>query len=188
VTTSTVLDQVCQFFGGPYDANTHTYRTPPAPLLAAGLSVVRRAWAKRDDFFDYTANLGSPVGVGVATGCQMVAQIGDTRDHRVALPAIQGRRKVHYAIDLHCFIWSKARYAEDCQDFTYTLRDALVAKIRTDPTLGTGGIENNAFQVGEGSEDGGGEIVTHMEQAASEAEDTKAYLLISFEAHAYDVA
>jgi len=180
VTTATVIDQVCQFFGGAYDAATHTYRSP----AVAGLSVVRRAWAKRDDFADYFAGQT----VGTATGCQMVVQIPDTRDRRVALPAIQGRRKVHYGIDLHCFIWSKAAYAEDCQDFVYTLRDAIIARIRTDPTLGTGGIENNAFQVGEGSEDGGGEIATHMEQGATEAEGTKAYLLIQFEAHAYDVA
>lgn len=188
MTAATVLDQTCQFFGGAYDPLTHTYRTPPAGLLAAGLSVVRRSWAKRDDFADYITNLGSPVGVGILTGAQMIAQIGDTRDHRVTLPAIQGRRKVHYGIDLHCFIWSKAPYSEDCQDFMYALRDALIARIRTDPTLGTGGIETGNFQVGEGSEDGGGEIATHMEQAVTEAEDTKAYLLISFEAHAYDVA
>jgi len=180
VTAATVIDQVCQFFGGPYDATTRTYRTP----TVTGLSVVRRAWAKRDDFADYFA--GQPQGT--MTGCQMVVQIADTRDHRVALPAIQGRRKVHYAVEAHCFVWSKAPYAEDTQDFVYTLSDAIVAKIRTDPTLGTGGIETGNFQVGEGSEDGGGEILTHREQGATTDEGTKAYLLIAFEAHAYDVA
>jgi hypothetical protein len=72
-----------------------------------------------------------------------------------------------------------------------TLRDTLIAKIRTDPTLGSGGIENPnglGFQVGEGSEDGGGEIAWAAEQAETADEVTKAYLMISFEAHAYDVA
>ena len=179
-TTATVADQVCTFFGGAYDTPTRTYRTP----TVAGLSVVRRAWAKQDDAADYFVGQAP----GTTTGCQMVVFITDTRDHRVALPAITGRRKVHYAVEMHCFILSTAAYAEDVQDFTYALRDALVAKIRTDPTLGTGGIEAGNFQVGEGSEDGGGEIMTHFEQYDTTAELTKAYLLVSFEAHAYDVA
>ena len=179
-TTTTILDQICQFFGGAYDSATHTYHSP----TVSGLTSVRRGWAKRDDYNEYF--VGAPIGT--TTGCLLVVQIPDTRDHRVALPAIQGRRKVHYAIELHGFIWSKANYAEDGQDFAYTLRDAIVTRIRTDPTLGTGGIENNAFQVGEGSEDGGGEIMTHLEQMVTEDEASKAYMLISFEAHAYDVA
>lgn len=179
-TAVTVLDQVCQFFGGAYDPGTRTYRTP----TVSGLSVVRRAWAKRDDYADYFVGQAQ----GTMTGAQMVVQVPDTRDRRVALPAIQGRRKVHYALELHCFVWSKALYVEDCQDFTYGLRDAIIARIRTDPTLGTGGIEAGNFQVGEGSEDGGGEIMTHVEQPATVDDATKAYLLVTFEAHAYDVA
>jgi len=179
-TTVTILDQICQFFGGPYDPLTHSYHTP----TVTGLTTVRRGWAKREDYAEFFT--GQPLGT--MTGCVLVAQIPDTRDHRATLPAIQGRRKVHYAIELHGFIWSKAGYAEDGQDFGYTLRDAMVAKIRTDPTLGTGGIEAGNFQVGEGSEDGGGEIATHLEQMVTEDEASKGYMLISFEAHAYDVA
>jgi len=179
-TAATVIDQVCQFFGGAYDPLTHTYHTP----TVAGLTSVRRGWAKRDDYAEYFA--GAPVGT--TTGCLLVAQIPDTRDHRVALPAGQGRRKVHYAVELHGFLWSKAGYVEDGQDFGYALRDAMVARIRTDPGFGTGGIEAGNFQVGEGSEDGGGEIVTHLNQWVTDDECSKGYLLISFEAHAYDVA
>jgi len=179
-TTATVLDQICQFFGGPYDAQTHTYHTP----TVTGLTVVRRAFAKRDYFDDFF--LGQPPGT--MTGCVLIAQITDTRDHRIALPAIQGRRKVHYTVELHGFLWSKAGYVEDGQDFGYGLRDAMVAKIRTDPTLGTGGIETGNFQVGEPSEDGGGEIVTTLNQWVTEDEASKGYILITFEAHAYDVA
>ena len=176
---TTVLDQICQFFGGPYDATLHTYHTP----TVTGVSVVRRAFAKRDDFADYV--YGQPVGT--VTGCQMIAQISDTRDRRIALPAVLGRRKTRFTVDLHCFIWSKAAYVEDAQDFMYALRDAVIAKIRTDPTLGTGGIEAGNFQVGEGREDNE-EIVTQMQQQVTETEGTKGYLLVSFEAHSYDVA
>lgn len=176
MTVATVLDQVCVFFGGAYDAPTRTYRTP----TVAGLSVVRRAWAKRDDFAEYFVGQAP----GTMTGCQMVVQIPDDSDRRVALPAITGRRKHRYSVELHCFVWSKAPYAEDVQDFVHALGDAIKAKIRTDVTLGTGGIEAGAFQVGEGD----GDIASHREQGETTDEGTKAYLLISFEAHAYDVA
>lgn len=181
-TAASVLDQICQFFGGAYDSATRTYRSP----TVAGISVVRRSWAKEEDYADFF--FGQPQGT--QTGCQMVVQISGGRDHRETLPAITGRRKVHYGIDLHCFVWSSAAFAEDAQDFTYALRDAIFAKIRTDPTLGSGGIENPnglGFQVGEGSEDGGGEITWDFQQPATTDEITKPYLLISFEAHAYDV-
>lgn len=178
--TTTVADQICQFFGGTYDSALHFYHPP----TVAGLSTVRRAWPKQDDGSEYF--YGQPLGT--ATGTVMVVWISGGHDHRVALPAIQGRRKTHYSVDLNCYILSTAAFAEDCQEFGYALRDALFTKIRTDPTLGTGGIENGAFQVGEGSEDGGGEIAWTYEQGETVDEVTKAYLQVSFEAHAYEVA
>lgn len=176
MTAAAFLDQVCQFFGGPYDATSHTYHTP----TIAGVSVVRRAWAREDWAGEYFQQLL----VGTPTGCIVIAQIADIDDGpREALPAIQGRRFVRYAFDLHCFFMSKALFVEDCQDAVYALRDAVTAKIRTDPTLGSGGIENNAFQVGEG----GGVIRTRIEQGGNEDGLTRAYMRISFEAHAIEV-
>lgn len=176
MSAATVIDQVCQFFGGPYDSATHTYHTP----TVAGVGTVRRAWAGHDDFADYM--FGMPLGT--ATGCVIVVQIPDKLDGpRAALPAVQGRRRVSYSVELHCYFWSTALYVEDCQDAVYALQDAITAKIRTDPTLGTGGIENNAFQVGEGD----GRIVTHIEQGGQVDGSTKAYMSIAFEAHAYEV-
>lgn len=172
-----VLHAVCQFFGGPYDPPSRTYRTP----TVAGIGLVRRAFPREENFADYT--LGMPPGT--ATGCIVVAQISDIHDgQRVALPAVQGRRKVRHSLDLHCFFWSTAAYPEDTSDAVYALRDAITALMRTDPTMGTGGIENNAFQVGEGED---GQILTHIEQGNTIDGATKAYMSISFEAHAYDV-
>lgn len=184
MTARDVADKVATYFGGTYDAPTRSYRTIPAPLLAAGLSLVKRGFSKRDDFADYFIGQAP----GAMTGAMMIVYVPDDQDRRIALPAVQGRRKVHYAIELHCFVWSKAPYAEDVTDFVYDLGDAIVARIRLDPTLGTGGIETGNFQVGEGSEDGGGSITRHRDQAETTSDTTKAYLLISFEAHAYDVA
>lgn len=179
-TTATIIDQVCQFFGGAYDSTQHEYTSP----TVAGLSSVRRAWAKREDYMDFFR--GQPPGT--MTGAIMIVQIPDTADNRIALPAGTGRRIVHYTIDLHTFIWSKALYVEDAQDQGYALRDALVARIRSDFTLGTGGIENNNFMVGEGAPGAEGDIRTHLDMWVTEDESTKGYLLISFIATAFDVA
>jgi hypothetical protein len=176
--TFSVLDQTCQFFGGAYDSTTHTYRTP----TVAGLSVVRRATPKRDDFQEYV--VGQPPGT--MTGAIMLVWIPTTHDHRAALPAVSGRREVFYGIELHNFIWSKASFAEDCQDFVYQLEDAIKAKIRTDPTLGSGGFEAGAFHAGEGPAGGIGDIDTEYQQGAMKNEGTKAYLRISFTATAYE--
>lgn len=175
-----VIDQICRYFGGPYDPATHTYRTP----AVAGLGAVRRGWAKAQDFADYTA--GMPPGT--MTGCQLIVQIPRGRDHRVALPAILGRREVHYTVELYGFVWSKALYAEDTLDFSLTLIDAIKARLRMDPTLGTGGIEAGGFQVGEGTPGGDGEVSYQYEQPKSVGGDTKLYFLITFTATAYDVA
>lgn len=178
-TTFSVLDQTCQFFGGPYDTFTRTYRTP----TVTGLSVVRRAWPKRDDYAEYV--FGQPPGT--MTGAIMVAQIAHSNDHRAALPGIQGRREVFYEMELNCFVWSKALYVEDCQDFVYQLEDAIKTKIRTDPTLGSGGFEAGNFQVGEGPAGSIGDIDTEFQQGGMKQEGTKAFMRISFTATAYEV-
>lgn len=170
------IDTVCQFFGGPYDSTSHTYNSP----TVAGLSAVRRAWAREDWAGEYFKNLT----VGTATGCLMVVQIPDIIDGpRVALPGIQGRRFVRYGVDLHFWFMSKALFVEDCQDAVYAMRDAITAKIRTDPTLGSGGFEAGNFDAGEGQQP----ITTRIEQGSNVDGLTQAYMKINFEAHAYEV-
>lgn len=174
----TYIRQVCTFFGGPEDPTTHTYRSP----TIANLSVVRRAWPKREDKAEYF--VGKPPGT--TTGAICVVYMPGGSDRRVALPAVIGRRKSRYRAEMHCFIWSTAGYAEDTQDFGYDLRDQIITKIRTDPTLGSGGIEAGQFQVGEGGD--GGDITWEWSQAATDKYDnTRAYLLVAFEAHAFEV-
>jgi hypothetical protein len=175
VTAVIVRDTICQFFGGPYDAATRTYRTPQV----AGLGVVRRAWAKNDDHNDYY--LGMPPGT--ACGSQMVVQLGDGHEQRVAMAgATSGYKKVAYAVTLNLFLRGEVAYAEDAQDSWYALRDALIAKIRTDRTCGSGGFEAGGFQVGEGGEPW---IRWHMEEANTSEELSLGYLSIEFEAHEY---
>lgn len=176
-TNATVLDQIGQFFsGGTYNTTLRRY---PIPTAVSGLSVVRRSWPKEDVFEEYTGGVA-----GVTNGAVMVIQVANNHDRRIALPAVSGRREVHYGIQLHTYIWSYALFAEDCQDYVYNLVDALKAKLRTDPTLGSGGFENGAFMAGEGGE---GDIVTEIQQGATVKGTTKAFFLMSFVATAYEV-
>jgi hypothetical protein len=180
VSVATVIDKTAIFFGGPYDPLTHTYHQSP-PVLA-GVGTVRRAHPKVEDFNEFTAG-----ALGVATGAVIVVDAEGVDDGpRAALPAVQGRRLVRYAVCLQCFMWSTAAYAEDCVDFRHALYDTIIAKIRTDPTLGTGGFEAGYFQVGEG-EGSLGVISTEMTQGNTEDGATKAYMGIHFTATAYEV-
>lgn len=182
---ATVVDAVAGFFGGTYQPATHDYRTAAAGgTTIAGLALVRRGFAKREDFADFFA--GAVPGAG--TGAWMAVWISDKVERRLTTPAVLGRKHVAYLVELHCYVLSEARYAEDCSDFLDTLDAAIIARVRTDPTLGTGGFEAGWFQVGEADQHGGGgEIRSSKWQASTDDGVTKGKLEISFEAHAIDV-
>jgi hypothetical protein len=172
----TVLDGICRYFGGPYDEATRTYRSSPI----AGVGVVRRAWAKRDDHADYFRGQ-SP---GARTGCQIVVWIPRHWEIREALGGpYSGMKRVGYDVELACYIRSRVPHAEDAQDDVYALRDALVERLRLDRTLG-----GAVFQAGEHIEDGQSNIVFEYGQPESTAELTKGFLLMSFGAVEYVMA
>lgn len=172
MSASTVLNGLCVFFGGAFDQPTRTYRTPQV----TGLGVVRRAFAKRDDRADYY--LGMPVGA--LTGSQLVVQLPGGAERRTAMPAVKGWKRVEHKVEMHFFLVSTQPYGEDAQDEFYALRDAVIARIHTDPTCGTGGFEALGFQIGEGLD-----IEWDLAQAESRAEQSKGYLLIKCTAVEY---
>ena len=177
MTTQTVLDQLCVYLGGPYDAAQRIYHQ--TPQVVSGLYSVRRAWAKQEDAAQYL--YGAPPGT--KSGCAMVVQIPDGSEQRVAVGgAVSGVKRLAHVVELHGFIRSSELYAEDSQDFGYALRDAIFARIRADRTCGSGGFEVGGFQVGEGGQPW---LRWHLSQAATRAELTKLYLRIDFEAHEY---
>jgi hypothetical protein len=49
VSAANVADQLCRYFGGAYDATTHTYRTPQLSVAGLDGPIVRRSPPKRDD-------------------------------------------------------------------------------------------------------------------------------------------
>jgi hypothetical protein len=172
VSVQKVLDGICRYFGGAYDEQTRTYRS--SPLSKAGVGVVRRAWAKRDDHAGYF--WGMPPGT--RTGCQMVVQIPRSSERRIALGGEHGGMKqVTYEVVLNCFVRSNCPYAEDAQDDVYALRDALMEHMRADRTLG-----GAVFQAGEHNTDGMDGIDITYGQPETKAELTKSFVEITFAA------
>jgi hypothetical protein len=181
VSVQTVLNQICTYLGGPYDASQRIYATPGAPIVA-GLYTVSRAWWKDDDHAMYRYGATSVV----LSGSRMIVQIPGGEEHRVAVAgATSGMKKVAHDVQLHTYIRSEEPYAEDSQDFGYALKDAIYARLRADRTCGSGGLENGAnggFQVGEGGQPW---FRWAMGQARVSAGLTKVYLRIECEAHEY---
>lgn len=168
----TALDGICQYFGGPYDPQTRTYRS--SPLVQNGVGVVRRAWAKRDDHGDYFWGQQP----GARTGCQIVVYIPRSSETRFAVAgATGGMKNVIYEVQLCCYVRSRTPHAEDAQDDVYALRDALVDHLRADRTLG-----GAVFEAGEHVDGGSGSIDFDYGQPETKAEMTKSFLLMTFPA------
>lgn len=180
-----VADALCRFFGGSYQAVTHDYRTAPAGgTNIAGLALVRRGFAKREDYNDFFAGAAP----GTMTGAWMAVWVPDKVRRRLTTPAVLGRKQVNIAVELHVYVFSKAPYAEDCNDVLDAIDAAIIALIETDPTVATGGFEAGGFQVGEGDEHGGGgELRSSKWQSSTDDNVTKGKLEVFFEAHAIDV-
>lgn len=177
-TADPILHQICTFFGGAFSTQRRAYITP----TIAGVGQVKRGFEKNNDFAEFQP----PGSVGVETGAQIVVTMQQGVDRRLTVPAVTGRRHTSYRIQMHCFLWSTARYAEDAQDARDNLRRAILAKIRTDPTLGSGGFEAGAFQVGEADDrGGGGDIIWNQDPPETDEQSgtTKLYLFMEYEAH-----
>jgi hypothetical protein len=172
-----VRDQICRWFGGPYDPNTRSYRTPQVP----GLGVVRRARPKREDNADYY--LGAPSS-GAVMGSQMLVHVDSGVEQRAAMAgAFGGLKLLTSAVVLHVFMRSTCEYAEDAQDAFYDLLEALKARIRADRCMGSGGFEAGGFDAGEG---GAPWLRWSMAPAETSAEMTQGYLAIEFEVRYYE--
>jgi hypothetical protein len=180
VSTQQIRDGVCQWFGGPYDQEFRSYRIPQVH----GLGVVRRGRPKRDDAADYY--LGAP-SAGAVAGAQMLVHVARGVEQRAAMAGpFGGLKLVAHSVTLHVFMRSTSEWAEDAQDAFYDLKDALIARIREDRCMGTGGFESGygeGFSVGEGGEPW---LIWEMDPAETSDELTSGYLTVSFDAHQYE--
>lgn len=171
----TVHEGIAAYFGGPYDEATRTYRS--SPLAEFGVGVVRRGWARDDNRADYFLSQAA----GGRTGCQIVVYIPRSYETRVALGGEHGgMKRVSYEIQLACYIRSNTEHVEDAQDDAYALRDALVAWMHQDRTLG-----GAVFQAGEYIDGAPGGIELEYAQPEVKTGLTKQFLLLSFGAIEY---
>lgn len=183
MSTVNVADQICRFFGGPYDSTTHTYRTPQITVSGLDGPIVRRSPPKRDDHnTDYT--LGTP---GAPAGCLILVMLERGQEKRSAVAgAVSGLKHVSWSVKLHCFLRSHSTFVEDLQDTVYALLDAIRTHIHADRTLGTGGFEAGydiGLQAGEGGEPWLRWSIAPVETTPKEL--SKAYVLVEFDADQY---
>lgn len=152
---ASVIDKMCQYFGGAYDPATHTYRTPQIVVPNMSGPIVRRSAAKHDDH-NTDFHVTSPPPVGVPIGCLILVTIEGGTEKRVAVAgATSGVKQVRHSVRMHCFFRAEVAYVEDAQDALNAFVDAVRARLHADRTCGSGGFEAGydiGFQVGEGGE------------------------------------
>jgi hypothetical protein len=175
-----VADAICQYFGGAYNATTHTYATPQITVPKLGGPIYRRGAPKRDDHAtDY--GLTQP---GIQAGCLCMVIIERGEEKRIAhAGAVSGVKHITWTVRMHFFIRSESTYVEDLQDTLYDLLDAVRARIEADRTCGTGGFEAGygvGFQVAEG---GAPWLQWHISPVETTPKElSKGYLLVEFDA------
>lgn len=141
-----VVAQVATFFGGPYDAATHTYTAPTVP----GLGLVRGAFHKGEPHADMWASLAA----GTETGSLMIVFCERQKRTRLTTGLQTGFKELRFSVCLHVWTRSYHRDAEDAQADYDTLLDSIVAKIEGDPSLGSNGFEAGGFWFAEGDPSG----------------------------------
>lgn len=178
------VDQVCKYFGGAYDAATHTYRTPQLAVSGLDGPIVRRSPPRSDDHNTDYHQTGATPG---SMGCSMQVQMLRGQEKRVAVAgAVSGLKHVSWTVNLHSFVRSTTGFVEDLADVMYALLDAIRTHIEADRTLGTGGFEAGygvGLQAGEG-----GDPWLRWEGPFMESTPkglSKGYLLVEFDCDQY---
>lgn len=180
MSAASVADQVARYLGGAYDPTTHTYRSPQIYPEGIVVGAVRRGRPKRLDIADYF--LGR---LGTSVGSQIYIRLSGGREIRTGIGgSLYGEKQVRHDVMLNCLIRGDTAYAEDIQDGMYALLDAIRDYIHSDRTMGSGGIENNGFMVGESSP----WLSWTMSDVVSTAEKNEALLRIMFPADEYIIA
>lgn len=179
MSSSSVVDQICKFFGGPYVAAFKYYGTPQV----TGLGAVRRALPKDADATQWY--LGMPDGT--ESGSVMRVRVQTGAETRVAFAgATSGGKKVAHNVELLVQVRSTARDAEDVEDYTRSLLDAIRDHIHADRTCGSGGLEVGGFQAGEDYEGPGTDVIEwEMSEVDTSAGGSKQTLAIRFSASEY---
>lgn len=179
MSSTSVVDQICQYFGGAYQEQMRYYGTPTVP----GLGAVRRAWAKSADKAQWY--LGMPEGT--ENGSVMRVRISTGAEVRVAMAGqYSGGKKVAHNVELLVEAQSTGRSAEDIEDYTRQLLDDIRERIHADRTCGSMGFENGGFQVGEDYDGPGSPVIDwEFSDVVTSAGLSKQSLTITFSASEY---
>lgn len=178
---ASIVNQLCTYFGGPYDPNSHSYRSPQLVVPGMAMGATRRAKPKRFDAADYT--LGA---VGADIGCALYIFLTPGDESREGIGgATGGLKKVRHFVWMDFLIRSTSAYAEDVQDVMYNLQTAVTDHIHADRTCGSGGIEAGGFQIGEG---GSPWIHWIFSDPYTNTEETKTTVRVNFAADEYIIA
>lgn len=148
MTTLTVADTIATFLAGPYDAATRLYHssTPGTPVVA-GLYSLKRARPKQWDGAEY--DYGMQPGV-TQIGCTGIVLVEGGTESRIAVAgATSGVKMVRHDVQIDFMLRGTSAHAEDVEDAQRALWDAVVARIRSDRTCGSGGFEVGGFQIAE---------------------------------------
>lgn len=139
-----VLDAVCRYFGGPFDAATSDYRTPQVP----GLGIVQRSLIKPGEREFRVLSLAGDAG----TGSLLVVHAQRWNQNRESGPVGRGLLLRRYALALHLYTRTPALDPVVSWDACYQLADAVAEHIMADPTAGTGGWKDDGsgLWLGEG--------------------------------------
>lgn len=179
-TVTALLNQACVYLAGSaYDANNRWYSagvTPPIPFLY----VVKRAYPK-----DWNAR-NFPFGAvadSQPTAALAFVVLGDNgaREQRIAVAGASGIKKVSVDMEIRCYIRANTSHAEDAEDALMSIVDGVLARIRADKTMGSGGFEVGGFQVAETEP----WLTWRRSKVESTSGLSKVYLVFMTEAHYY---
>lgn len=169
-TIQTVRDQICQWFGGSYDAASRSYRDPQV----TNLGIVKRSRSKSENESDYF--LGQPASGAVMGSMMYVSVVSGVETREAINGAHAGLKLLRSQVNLHCFLRSLSEFAEDAEDAFFQFLEDTKTRLRQDRSLGSGGWELGGFVAGEG----GTGLRWQMRPPEVVSEMTTAELIFSF--------
>ena len=190
-TLTSVTNQIATYFAGPYDSARRLYWSGVAGTqLVAGLYSIKTARPANFDAKLWDLGAATPPAISALAILDVGAD--DDMEQRVALPAVNGVKKVTHDVMLTVMFRGSTPYAEDVTLAIRAMRDALATRLRADITCGSGGFEVGGFQLAETSPwlrfRYGGVSSISGTGVKSSAGLTKGTLIMATEAHYYVVA
>lgn len=179
-TAASVLDTICTYIGGTYDAARRWYAPVGGVPIVSPIYVTKRAkpkdWAANN--FDY----GAATPQAVAALAVVTLGTNPSSERRIAVGGpSSGIKQVCEDVDIHVYINARTSHAEDCEDAIMSCVDSMRARLRADRTCGSGGFEVGGFQIAETEP----WLSWRRSDVVSTAGSSKATLLFMTEAHYY---